>query len=75
MSIIAPTNISTEIDRGNTTLYCNRWAATVKFYGNRIEFPVLLRTAWFVGLRLIDDVCLIVADAAHASANSTEGAR
>ena len=63
-----------KIHRTNTILYCNRWAATVKFYRDQIKLPVLLRKAWFVEFLLTDSGCLSVADAARTSIESADGA-
>jgi catechol 2,3-dioxygenase-like lactoylglutathione lyase family enzyme len=63
-----------KIHRTNTILYCNRWAATVTFYRDRIKLPVLLRKDWFVEFQLTDNGCLSVADAARTSVDSAGGA-
>jgi len=63
-----------KIHRTNTILYCIRWAATVKFYRDMINLPVLLQKAWFVEFELTDNSCLSVADAARTSVGSAGGA-
>ncbi len=59
--------------RTNTILYCNRWAATVRFYRDVIKLPLLLKKEWFVEFQLTHNGCLSVADATRSSICSAGG--
>lgn len=65
---------SMTIHRTNTILYCNQWDATVKFYRDVINLPVLLKKAWFIEFQLTDHACMSVADASRTTVSSAGGA-
>lgn len=60
-------------DRTNTILYCRRWAQTVRFYRERLQFSVAFENDWFVEFRLNDNTFLSVADAARATIEAVDG--
>jgi catechol 2,3-dioxygenase-like lactoylglutathione lyase family enzyme len=62
------------INRTNTILYCERWEATVRFYRDMINLPVLTEKGWFVEFQLTQNACLSVAASEHASIASAGGA-
>lgn len=60
-------------DRSNTILYCRRWAETVRFYREQLQFPVAFENEWFVEFQLHDNAFLSVADAARATIDAVGG--
>lgn len=61
------------IERTNTILYCRRWAETVRFYRERLQFPVAFENEWFVEFQLHDNTFLSVANAARATIEAVDG--
>jgi catechol 2,3-dioxygenase-like lactoylglutathione lyase family enzyme len=61
------------VDRANTILYCEEWAATVAFYRELLGFDVTHETDWFVEFRLTRDAFLSIADAQRATIEAVGG--
>jgi catechol 2,3-dioxygenase-like lactoylglutathione lyase family enzyme len=70
-----PSGVSGQIriDRANTVLYCDRWAATVEFYRTTVGLPVEFENDWFVEFRVAGSSMLSVADASRATIDSVGG--
>ena len=58
----------------NTILYCADWAATVAFYRDRLGFPIVHATEWFVEFALTPTTRLSIADERRATIKSAQGA-
>jgi catechol 2,3-dioxygenase-like lactoylglutathione lyase family enzyme len=61
------------VDRANTVLYCDQWAATVAFYRELLGFDVAHETDWFVEFRVTTDAFLSIADARRATIDAVGG--
>ena len=61
------------IDRANTVLYCDEWAATVVFYRELLGLEVAHETDWFVEFRLTTDAFVSIADAGRATIDAVGG--
>jgi catechol 2,3-dioxygenase-like lactoylglutathione lyase family enzyme len=61
------------VDRVNTVLYCDRWAATVDFYRQLLGFDVAHESDWFVEFRLTAGAFLSIADASRATIEAVDG--
>jgi catechol 2,3-dioxygenase-like lactoylglutathione lyase family enzyme len=62
-----------EVDRANTVLYCEEWAATVAFYRDVLGFEVEHETDWFVEFEVAGDAYLSIADARRATIDAVAG--
>jgi catechol 2,3-dioxygenase-like lactoylglutathione lyase family enzyme len=62
-----------KVDRTNTVLYCDRWAATVAFYRDLLGFDVAHETDWFVEFRVTTDAFVSIADARRATIDAAGG--
>ena len=54
----------------NTILYCREWDATVRFYRDGLQLPVVFSADWFVEFSLTATSRLSIADEGHASIKS-----
>jgi catechol 2,3-dioxygenase-like lactoylglutathione lyase family enzyme len=61
------------VDRVNTVLYCDAWAATVAFYRGVLGFDVEHESDWFVEFRVAGSAFLSVADAGRATIDAVQG--
>jgi catechol 2,3-dioxygenase-like lactoylglutathione lyase family enzyme len=61
------------VDRANTILYCEEWAATVAFYRELLGLDVTHESDWFVEFRLTRDAFLSIADAQRATIEAVGG--
>lgn len=61
------------VKRTNTILYCRRWAETVAFYHDRLQFEIAYQGDWLVEFRLSATAFLSVADQSRTSLSSAEG--
>ena len=61
------------VDRVNTVLYCDRWAATVDFYRELLGFDVAHESDWFVEFRATGGAFLSIADASRATIEAVGG--
>jgi len=57
----------------NTILYCADWAAAVAFYRDRLGFPIIHATEWFVEFALTPTTRLSIADERRATVKSAHG--
>jgi len=67
------TSMLFEITRTNTILYCRKWAETVAFYRDVLQFSVSHQKDWFIEFHIADNIYLSVADEQRASINSASG--
>lgn len=58
----------------NIILYCKKWDATVRFYRDGLQLPVLFSTDWFIEFGLNETSRLSIADEKHASVKSCKNA-
>jgi catechol 2,3-dioxygenase-like lactoylglutathione lyase family enzyme len=61
------------VDRVNTVLYCDAWAATVAFYRDVLGFDVGHESDWFVEFRVTGQSYLSVADTRRATIDAVGG--
>lgn len=61
------------IRRTNMILYCDRWAETVAFYRDILDFPIQHQNDWFVEFQLTPQSFLSIAQAERATINSADG--
>jgi len=61
------------VDRVNTVLYCDRWAATVAFYRELLGLAVVHESDWFVEFRLTREAFVSIADARRATIDAVDG--
>ena len=61
------------IQRTNTILYCDQWAATVAFYRDRLQLSVTYANDWFVEFQLGTTSYLSIADHRRATIRSANG--
>jgi len=54
----------------NTILYCKEWDATVRFYREGLQLPVLFHADWFIEFGLTATSRLSIADEKYASIKS-----
>lgn len=54
----------------NVIFYCKEWDATVRFYRDGLQLPVLFSADWFIEFALTDTSRLSIADEKHASIKS-----
>lgn len=54
----------------NTILYCKEWDATVRFYRDGLQLPVLFCVDWFIEFALTETSRLSIANEKHASIKS-----
>ena len=54
----------------NTILYCKEWDATVRFYRDGLQLPVLFSIDWFIEFGLTETSRLSIANEKHASIKS-----
>jgi len=62
------------VQRTNTILYCEQWAATVAFYRDQLGLPITHATDWFVEFQLETHAYLSIADSARATIPAAAGA-
>lgn len=62
-----------QIDRANTILYCDAWAATVAFYRGVLGLDVSFQNDWFVEFSVGPGSYLSVADARRSSIDAGDG--
>ncbi len=62
-----------QIKAANTVLYCEKWKATVGFYRELLQVPVLFENDWFVEFGLTESARFSIADAARASIDAVAG--
>ena len=54
----------------NTILYCKKWDATIRFYRDGLQLPVIFATNWFVEFALTASSRLSIADEKHSTIKS-----
>ncbi len=54
----------------NTILYCKKWDATIRFYRDGLQLPVIFATNWFVEFALTASSRLSIADENHSTIKS-----
>ncbi len=62
-----------QIQRSNTILYCQQWAACVDFYRDIFQFPVSYQNDWFVELEIHPHAYLSLADETRATIRHANG--
>jgi catechol 2,3-dioxygenase-like lactoylglutathione lyase family enzyme len=62
------------IQRANTILYCEQWAATVAFYRDQLGLPITHATDWFVEFQLGLHAYVSLADSTRATIPAANGA-
>ncbi|MEJ7801509.1 MAG: VOC family protein [Ilumatobacter sp.] len=62
-----------EIERANTIVYCDAWAATVAFYREVLGLDVSFENDWFVEFSVGPGSYLSVADARRSSIDAGDG--
>ena len=63
-----------ELVTANTILYCSHWDATVRFYRDGLDLPILFSTDWFMEFQLSPHARLSLADDTRASIKCAGGA-
>lgn len=58
----------------NIILYCQAWDATLRFYRDGLQLPVLFSNDWFMEFALTETSRLSLADEKHASIKSCKPA-
>jgi catechol 2,3-dioxygenase-like lactoylglutathione lyase family enzyme len=61
------------VKRTNTSLYCDRWKATVAFYRDRLGLEVAFQGDWLIEFILTRTAFLSVADQSRTTLSSAEG--
>lgn len=74
MSDLRPSTAPFAIQRSNTILYCEHWAATVAFYRDQLQLPITYSNEWFVEFQLGATAYLSIADSARATIRPANGA-
>jgi catechol 2,3-dioxygenase-like lactoylglutathione lyase family enzyme len=62
-----------EIQRSNTILYCRKWAETLDFYRDVLQFPIHFQNDWFVEFEIGNHMFLSIADTTRSTIQSVEG--
>lgn len=62
-----------QVERANTILYCDPWAATVAFYRRVLALDVSFENDWFVEFSVGPGSYLSVADARRSSVDAGDG--
>ena len=57
----------------NIVLYCKKWDATVRFYRDGLQLPVLFSADWFIEFGLTETSRLSIANEKHTSVKSCGG--
>jgi len=58
----------------NIILYCKEWNATVRFYRDGLQLPVLFSADWFIEFGLTETSRLSIANETHTSVKSCKNA-